>query len=72
MSNRCLLIKRRLPDDEGTIDTTAFVLTPETTIAMINDIIEWYSRGTQLISTELTFHYTTATALIEVHKHLTK
>ena len=46
MNYRCLLIKRMLPDDEGTIETTPFLLTPETTIAQINDIIEWFTKGT--------------------------
>jgi hypothetical protein len=68
MNFRCLLIKRRVPDDDNALDTTAFILTPETTLAQINDIIEWYSKGTLLISVELTYHYTTATAMVEVEK----
>ena len=46
MNYRCLLIKRMLPDGEGTIETAPFLLTPETTIAQINDIIEWFTKGT--------------------------
>lgn len=65
-THRCLLIKRHIPSPEGDFDTTAFILTPETTIAQINDIIEWYGKNTQLISVELTSHYTTATAMEQV------
>ena len=68
MNYRCLLIKRMLPDGEGTIETAPFLLTPETTIAQINDIIEWFTKGTQLITIELSYHYTTASAMQEVEK----